>query len=594
MPQEHGGEVMSGSAPGTGKDTLPRRRQRIALLVGNAAYPGQRLANPVNDVRLIERTMRLLDFDVEVVIDATKAQFETAIVRFGERIEQAELLEASFFYYAGHGVQYQGDNFLLPIDAEIQATRYLKSGAVKADAVVEQLALNSAADHIVVFDACRNNPIPEAYNSTRDVTQGLADIRNTPSGTLITFSTGAGKVALDGDDGPNSPYAAALAHKLALPGRRILEIFGEVNGEVGRRTNGRQVPAMFLSGALPMIVLRPISADVHAEAKTMTVIGNQIQQSAGQFVSFNVGVGGVGLSGKRAFLPGNGVHKIFKDIDVGPEMVVVPAGTFTMGTGEDEYGDLNERPAHAVTIVRPFAVGRCCVTVNEYRSFVDATGHPTHEPIFSRAGAFFAFGDLVVTTKPGRNWRRPGFAQTDDHPVVGVSWADANAYVTWLAARTGQPYRLLSEAEWEYAARAGSSDRYAWGRDITRARANFDDDPELRRRHPTAWRYQARRGTCPAVHYDPNAWGLFNMHGNVAEWVEDDWHEDYQGATGDGTPRVDRQADDPSLPALKVIRGGSWDSTNSHVRSASRSSIHASWATSWIGFRVARDINDSA
>jgi len=583
---------MSGSASRSGpqQTSLPPRGQKIALLVGNATYPGCRLANPINDVRLIERTMRLLDFDVEVVIDATKAQLETAIVRFGERIEQAELPEASFFYYAGHGVQYQGSNYLLPIDAEVPATRYLKSGAVKVDAVVDELARKNTAANIVVLDACRDNPIPEAYSSTRDVTQGLAGIHNVPRRTLVAFSTSAGAVAFDGD-GTNSPYAATLAGKLTLPGRWILDIFGEVNAEVESLTNGRQSPAMFMQGAPPRIVLRPISANAQTEAKETPVASSQRESSARQYVSFDVGDGSAAVSGRRAFLTGNGVYESFKDSEFGPEMIVVPAGTFKMGEDEDGASAECEGPAHLVTIAHPFAIGRCCVTVGEYRSFVEATGHATAQPIYSLSGQFLAIGDLIVTRKNRRNWRRPGFAQNDDHPVVGVSWADATAYVTWLSASTRRPYRLPSEAEWEYAARAGSAHRYAWGQVITRARANFDDNPELRRRHPTAWRYQARRGTCPAGHFDPNAWGLSNMHGNVAEWVEDDWHDTYAGAPADGSHWASPgRKDEP----LKVVRGGSWTSTASDVRSAARSSRPASFAASWIGFRVARDLNVEA
>lgn len=584
---------MSGSAlqSSSGEVSPPSRGKKIALLIGNASYPGRRLANPVNDVRLLERTLRLLDFEVEVVIDATKAQLETAIVRFGERIEQAELPEASFFYYAGHGVQYQGSNYLLPVDAEVPATRYLKSGAVKVDAVVEELARKNTAANIVVLDACRDNPIPEAYGSTRDVTQGLAGIYSVPRRTLVAFSTSAGAVALDGD-GTNSPYATTLAGKLVLPGRWILDIFGEVNAEVESLTNGQQSPAMFMQGAPPRIVLRPIQAKVQDEARATPVVSSQLEPSARQYVSFDVGDGSAALSGKRAFLAGNGVHEFFKDSELGPEMIVVPAGAFNMGEDEDGASTDCERPAHLVTIARPFAIGRRCITVGEYRSFVEATGHATAEPIYSLAGQFLAIGDLVVTRKRGRNWRRPGFAQDDDHPVVGVSWVDATAYITWLAASTGRPYRLPSEAEWEYAARAGSGHRYAWGQVITRARANFDDNPDLRRRHPTAWRYQARRGTCPANHFDANAWGLSNMHGNVAEWVEDDWHDTYVGAPADGSPWLGGREENAAL-RRKVVRGGSWTSTASDVRSAARSNNLAGIAASWIGFRVARDIDES-
>jgi formylglycine-generating enzyme required for sulfatase activity len=376
-----------------------------------------------------------------------------------------------------------------------------------------------------------------------------------------------------------------------MPGRWILDIFGEVNAEVESLTNGQQSPAMFMQGAPPRIVLRPIPAHAQSEAKATPVVSNQLEPSARRYVSFDVGDGSAAFSRTRAFLAGNGVHEHFKDSEVGPEMVVVPAGAFRMGEDEDGASSESEGPAHLVTIARPFAIGRCCVTVSEYRSFVEATGHATVDPIFSLSGQFLALGDLVVTTKAGRTWRRPGFTQTDNHPVVGVSWRDANAYVTWLSASTRRPYRLLSEAEWEYAARAGSSHRYAWGQVITRARANFDDNPELRRRNPTAWRYQARRGTCPADYFDPNAWGLSNMHGNVAEWVEDDWHDTYVGAPADGSSWLSGQGEGNAVP-IKVVRGGGWTSTASDVRSAARSNKLASSAAAWIGFRVARDIDE--
>lgn len=581
---------MPGSESRSGPQPTPPAAsgRKIALLVGNANYPGCRLANPVNDVRLIERAMRLLNFDVEVVLDATKAQLETAIVRFGERLEQAERPEASFFYYAGHGIQYQGSNYLLPIDAEIPATRYLKSGAVKVDAVVEELARKTTAANIVVLDACRDNPIPEAYHSTRDVTQGLAGIHNVPRRTLVAFSTSAGAVALDGE-GMNSPYAATLAGKLTLPGRSILDVFGEVAAEVESLTGGRQSPALFMQGAPPRIVLRPPVASVRTEAETAAAIDDQPRQPTRQYVSFSVGDGSTIYTGKRSFLAGNGVHEFFRDNEAGPEMVVVPAGPFMMGDDEDGAATECEGPAHAVTIARPFALGRCCVTVGEYRRFVEATGHVGAATIYALSGRFLGIGDLIASRRSDRSWRRPGFAQTDDHPVVGVSWADASAYVTWLAASTGQSYRLPSEAEWEYAARAGSGHRYAWGQVITRAHANFDDSPDLRRRHPTAWRYRTHRGTCPAGLFDPNAWGLVNMHGNVEEWVEDDWHDTYAGAPSDGSPWVSPAVEDGST-RRKVVRGGSWTGTASDLRSAARASHPAGFAASWIGFRVARDL----
>jgi formylglycine-generating enzyme required for sulfatase activity len=243
----------------------------------------------------------------------------------------------------------------------------------------------------------------------------------------------------------------------------------------------------------------------------------------------------------RRLLPGGG--EPFCDLDGGPEMVIVPAGAFMMGSPDDERErSESEGPRHAVTFARPFAAGRHAVTRGQFAAFVDATGRRTSD-----------------------RWRDPGFMQDDSHPVVFVTWDAAMAFASWLADVTGRPYRLMSEAEWEYAARAGTATPFWWGNAVTPALANFD----------------GRYGTLPVGSFEPNPWGLYNVHGNVWEWCEDTWHASYDGAPTDGSAWIS-----VGMETGHAVRGGSWNSNPAHLRAASRNRY--SGETVRVGFRVAR------
>ena len=259
------------------------------------------------------------------------------------------------------------------------------------------------------------------------------------------------------------------------------------------------------------------------------------------------------VRGDLAILGALGSRHKFRDCPDCPEMVVVPSGSFMMGSPSSEEGrDADEGPVHRVTIVRPFAVGVYEVTFGEWDACVSGGGCGGYRP-----------GD--------KGWGR------GRHPVIYVSWDDAKAYVDWLSDKTGEEYRLLSESEWEYVARAGTVTRYWWGDEIGRNRANcavcgsrWDDEQ-----------------TSPVGSFAPNGFGLHDVHGNVWEWVEDCWHEDYVGAPGDGrawTVGGDCEG--------RVLRGGSWGHKPQYLRSALRS-----WGTAGLrvdyfyGFRVARTLD---
>ena len=250
----------------------------------------------------------------------------------------------------------------------------------------------------------------------------------------------------------------------------------------------------------------------------------------------------------------------FTDCAGCPEMVVVPAGRFTMGSQVNEDGHLSdEEPTHPVTIVKPFAVGRLEITLGQYKEFVEATGHKAGEACWIWIGAVYKYAE-------GKSFRDPGYQQGDDHPAACVSWYDAQAYAAWLSAKTHQNYRLLSEAEWEYVARAGTTSAFATTDTLlTKEKAHFDAD-----------------GAVEVGKYDANGFGLKDMHGNVWEWVQDCYVDSYKGSSDDGSavPEFDK--------CRRVNRGGGWGDYPKYLRSASRRWDNpASWF-SVVGFRLAR------
>ena len=247
------------------------------------------------------------------------------------------------------------------------------------------------------------------------------------------------------------------------------------------------------------------------------------------------------------------VGDTFRDCATCPEMVVVPSGSFMMGSPEEErYREEREGPQHRVTISKPFAVGKYEVTVGQYEEFANETKHP------------------------GNEWRDPGFGQSTDHPVVYVNWDDAQTYVYWLSTKTGQNYRLLSEAEWEYAARAGTTTAYHFGPMILGNQANYG-------------------GSAPTVavgSYPANKFGLHDVHGNVSEWVEDCIHETYEGAPSDGSAWVSGciKTKIEDLEDPRILRGGSWGDDPRHLRSADRFALDGGILENYIGFRIARTL----
>ena len=295
------------------------------------------------------------------------------------------------------------------------------------------------------------------------------------------------------------------------------------------------------------------------------------------------------LTAARARTPPPG--KSFRDCSNCPEMVVVPPGRFTMGVpaGEEERENWpKERrghsvPQHLVTIRHKFAIAKFDVTRDEYAQFVAETKRPDSDSCVT----LDASGNFITTKG---NWHSPGFTQTGRDPVVCVSWDDAQAYVAWLNAKTGHVYRLPTEAEWEYAARAGTTTaRYFSDNPAEVCRYTNVGDLDYFEQHPgdsgvnraCPDRYAF---TSPVESFPPNQFSLYDMLGNVMNWTEDCANANYNGAPDDGTAWQSGDC------GRRVVRGGSWDMDLSGARSGNRRDPPASLRNTTLGFRVARTL----
>jgi formylglycine-generating enzyme required for sulfatase activity len=287
--------------------------------------------------------------------------------------------------------------------------------------------------------------------------------------------------------------------------------------------------------------------------------------------------------------PGFAAGTRFRDCAGCPEMVVIPAGTFVIGSPADEPGrGPDEGPQKSIRIDQPFAVGRYEVTRRQYAAFLRATKHPVSGNCMTDRRTPGTWALDAVT-----NFRDPGFPQTPDHPAACVSWNDAKAYVAWLNTRTGGGYRLLSEAEWEYAARAGSTTAYPWGPSVNGACAHMDGfDKVIVDKKGDLYEGEAvpfmncsdgYLNTAPVGSYAPNRFGLYDMIGNVAEWVEECATQSYAAMQPDGT----QEAGDCGK---RIIRGGSWGTQPRQLRSAERIRNKPDDVDDSIGIRVAKTL----
>ena len=274
--------------------------------------------------------------------------------------------------------------------------------------------------------------------------------------------------------------------------------------------------------------------------------------------------------------------KIFRDCPDCPEMVAIPAGSFEMGSPDSEAGrDKDEGPVHQVKIAS-FALSKTEITRGQFAAFVKKSGYNTSDTCWT-------LQDGKYESRPG-SWLNPGYPQDDKHPVTCINWQDAKAYAEWISQKTGKKYRLPSEAEWEYAARGHTGTIRYWGDNAEEAcgYANVaDKTAQAQIKGTSAWLvHNCMDGfayTAPVGHFKANAFGLKDMLGNVWEWTEDSYHDNYKDAPTEGSAW---QGDG----VKRVLRGGSWNNEPQNVRAAIRNGNKSAQRFSIFGFRVAKEI----
>ncbi len=269
---------------------------------------------------------------------------------------------------------------------------------------------------------------------------------------------------------------------------------------------------------------------------------------------------------------------------LGMKLVKVAAGEFIMGSPEDEEGHNESEAQHKVRITKPFYLGQHEVTVGQYRKFVEATAYKTSLERDGKPGFGYDADLKAIEILPKFTWKNTGFG-TDEHPVVNLKWDDAMAFCKWLSEKEKQTYALPTEAQWEYACRAGTKTRYSTGEaeESLQGFANVSDAAFLAKYADATWSVEWSDGhpfSSPVGSLKPNAWGLHDMHGNAWEWCADWYAADYA---------KDAPADDPPGPKtgeIHIVRGGAFTNRFRWVRSADRDAKRPGYRYNFTGFRV--------
>ncbi len=592
------------------------QNNRIALVIGNADYKQiSKLDNPVNDAEDIAKALKGFGFEVIFRKNETKRGMTDALAELGRKAKGAE---AALLYYAGHGMQVRGENYLLPVNVSAGSEAAIIDESVSVNRVLDELE-GGARINMVMLDACRDNPITGKF---RSVGRGLAATTSVPKGTVIVYATDPGNTAADGETGGrNGLFTASMLRALQGKDLSLQGVLTSASAEVDRASKGKQTP--YVNG--PPHVQRNFHFRVTVEVEPGPVSlekdfwasmkdsndaddfqaylqkypnGSYRSLAENKLKRLNAAKGianGQNVPGSAAAVPlrppvaiaareGLPKGQTFQDCKNCPEMVSIPSGFFMMGTdgakrnafissgGSAEYVKW-ESPVHQVN-VPSFAAGKYPVTRGQFAAFVNATAYKTEA---EQSIGCFIYVEGAWRSDVASNWRNVGFSQADDHPVVCVTWNDAQAYIDWLnqlpdvrKSGNGAGYRLLAESEREYATRAGSVDVYWWGDTFQTNKANY-------------FKADEKRATVAVQNNSSNLFGMYSVHGNTWDWVEDCFHDSYVGAPVNGSAWTTGCTTEE-----KVLRGGSWTDVPRALRSAHRSKNIPIFRVSFVGFRVAK------
>lgn len=621
---------------------VARGEPRIALVVGNGRYGEGNgiLENAPNDARAVAEALSRIgfsgvradgdDFSVDLStpgvspllnLDNTKMMKALkAMARFSPGVKQAVI------FYAGHGIEAEGENYLIPVGAKLE---HITDAKFEAQALTTVLgSIEKATElRLVILDACRNNPFRTRLFRGRGASGGLSRVEP-PENMLVAYSARHGLLASDGEKGSiNSPFSKALLTHIESPGLEIVQLFRKVQSSVKTATNGAQLPHLYGSLGEEQVYLVPPGGAGNQSTSSVTspdkpgfvVESPQSQRRpppSSNLPNFSVALGVVAAAaavltiewfgksrttptatetpvtgiekkaatpaslacsgvevdvlgkGRRCLEPENAVNREFEDCfttskgtQVCIPLVLLPKGSYPRGS---ESGEPNEKPVRSVTIGYHIAVGKFEVTFNDWDACVEDGG---------------------CTYRPETKWGRGRL------PVHSICWNDVVVqYLHWLNAKLGNVknarYRLLKEAEWEYAARAGTTGNYWFGDEITSVQARFAY-------RGGSYSYKGSEDDYRPVDvgsYPPNGFGLYDMHGNLWEWVQDCYAASYVSVPTNGAAASEVK------DCLRVRRGGSWSNTAKGIRSSMR---HGEMPdnrgrSTYTGFRLARTVEASA
>jgi formylglycine-generating enzyme required for sulfatase activity len=575
----------------------PAEARRVALIIGNNNYSAlSKLDNPVPDAKAVAGVLKAHGFEVFEHYDITRADLLDALETFKKAADQSS---AALIYYAGHGMALAGKNVIAPIDMEVNCDNQEALRSVEADKLFE--ALGSAPQQVVLLDACRDNPFPKCAKRSAGGTgtgfRGLSRVGDPDKSRIIANATALGDLAGDGLPGNHSPFAKALLARFqASPKQFMRDLLDDTSRDVKVATNNSQVPDVLTQGGAPAICLDeegcggagPVVGPGPVSEATVSEVGTLLRERG-----YSVGTGkpsdpafadAIRKYEATISLPQDGqasatllavlhataklepnqltvphgplehqIGEIFKDCENCPDMVAVQAGSYMMGAAPSETGHMPaELPQHHVQIGHAFAASKYDITFDDWDACALEGGCNGYMP------------------KDG-GWGR------GKRPAIFVSWDDAKAYIDWLRQKTGKQYRLLSEAEWEFAARAGTTTPYTTGATITTAQADFDASASGGKPGDYAGK------TAEVGSFPPNPFGLYDMAGNVWEWVEDCWNPTHAGAPADGSARG-------GDCTRRVLKGGAWYFEAAYLRAASRLSYPKTSRLNVVGFRVGRSL----
>ena len=634
--------------------------RRIALVIGNAGYAQGALKNPVNDARDIRDRLESLGFRKDDIVyreNLKTAEVGGTLREFRKKLETAPGAIGMVFY-AGHGFQFNGENYFPTVDAHIESEEDVPLQSLHLRQLLETLAKSKTRMNLVFLDACRDNPFKRAFRLSAN---GLARSDGPlPSGMLIAYATKPSSVAFDGQ-GKNGIFTKALLEHMGTPNLAVEQMFKQVVNSVRRQTQNRQEPwsegsiegDFAFAGAVapsasavqvavaaepspaepqpqPRQMEQPIDenerrdwtlkqdrmrveftklsnfggAPALAAAKWNDFLGNWSQDNplSGEDEALRtqaeerLGQAQAAATRPEPVAPGESL----RDCRDCPELVLLPPGKMVMGSPDNEADrDADEGPWRETRIDYRLAVGRTEISRAEFQAFVLATGYRTEA---ERGDGCEVWSGALLRKSAERNWRNPGFPQAPNHPVVCVSWNDAQQYLRWLNMHSGgKSYRLLSEAEWEYAARAGATARFPWGDEADGAalceHANAADQ-SVQTQVPGAANLKVASCSDRFAYTGPvdaqraNAFKLHAMLGNASEWVQDCYAENAYAAGQ--APQDGRAMESSGRCEQRAHRGGSWFNLPAALRLANRSRGGPDRRTDAIGFRVARTLASTA